>query len=41
MENDSENIDDEAYSIYFSVAKIEPLNEKDIEKVTITMELNY
>ena len=41
QENDSGEADDEAYTIYFTVVEIEPSNEKDIEKLTITMELNY
>lgn len=36
-----EEIDDEAYMIYFTVTEIEPLNESDLEKLTITAEINF
>jgi hypothetical protein len=39
MENDE--VDDEAYAIYFSVAAIEPPGEKDLDKLTITVVLNF
>jgi hypothetical protein len=38
---ESDELDDEAYAIYFSVSKIEPVGEKDLEKVTITLDLNF
>ena len=41
MESDSWDNDENAYTINFSVSEIEPLNEKDLEKATITVELNY
>ena len=33
--------DDEAYTIYFSVVDIEPVNEDNLDKVTITVEVNF
>jgi hypothetical protein len=33
--------DDEAYMVYFSVVGIDPLNEGDLDKITITVELIF
>ena len=33
--------DDEAYTIEFTVISVEPTNEQDLDKITITVELNF
>jgi len=38
---ESDEVDDQAYATYFSVAAIEPPGENDLDKVTITVVLNF